>query len=262
METELASLVRRHGGDPLCTPALRELERECTGDVARAVDALQGGNSVVVLATGVGLERWLSVAATLGREDELRDALVASTVVCRGPKPVAVLKRQGLEAHVRAAPPHTTKELLLALEGVDVRGRTAIFVHDGGANRTVPEALLSRGARVVEVQPYVWALPEDIAPLRGLVAAIVGGRVDVVAFTTQIQAKHLFDVAEMSGSRAALVDAFRERVLVAAVGPTCAQVLADLGAPPHVVPEQAKMGALVLALARRLSARGLGSTGP
>ena len=55
------------------------------------------------------------------------------------------------------------------------------------------------------------------------------------------------------GAAASLRAALRDRVLVAAVGPTCAQTLTDLGAPPHVMPESAKMGALVTALAARLS---------
>ena len=51
-----------------------------------------------------------------------------------------------------------------------------------------------------------------------------------------------------------LVDALNDRVVVAAVGPTCARTLEELGAPAHVVPEQSKMGPLVLALAKHLSA--------
>jgi uroporphyrinogen-III synthase len=45
----------------------------------------------------------------------------------------------------------------------------------------------------------------------------------------------------------------RQRVVVAAVGPTSADALAELGTPAHVVPKQSSMGAMVLALAERLS---------
>jgi uroporphyrinogen-III synthase len=247
-ESELGSLVRRHGGEPVCVPALREVECDCAGSAALAIDASAKEGAVVALATGVGLDRWLAIAATLGRREELHAALAKATLVCRGPKPVAVLKREGLVAQVRAPAPHTTKEFLSALEGVDVHDRDAVFIHDGGGSHTVPDALSARGARVVEVQPYAWALPRDPAALRELVGDIVAGRVDAVAFTTQIQAKHLFDVAESLGSRVALAEALRARVTVAAIGPTTARVLADLGAPAHVVPAQSSMGAMVLAL--------------
>ena len=253
MESELASLVRRHGGEPLCVPALREVERDCSAETALAIDAAGKEGAVVVLATGVGLARWLAVANALGRDAELRAALSRATLVCRGPKPVAVLKREGLAATVRADPPHTTTELLRALEGVDVKGREVAMVHDGGAISTVPSALRARGATVREVRPYEWALPEDVAPLQELVRSIVAGGVRAVVVTTQVQAKHLFDVADSLGLREPVVAALRDRVVVAAVGPTCARMLTDLGAPPHVMPENAKMGPLVAALAKHLS---------
>jgi uroporphyrinogen-III synthase len=253
MESELASLVRRHGGEPLCVPALREVERDCSAEAELAIDATLGAGAVVVLATGVGLARWLAVAKALGREGELREGLSRATVVCRGPKPVAVLKREGLVATLRAEPPHTTTELLRALESVEVNGREVAMVHDGGAVSTVPSALRDRGATVREVRPYEWALPQDVAPLQELVRSIVAGRVRAVTVTTQVQAKHLFDVADSLGLREQLVAALRDRVVVAAVGPTCARTLADLGVPPHVMPENAKMGPLVAALAKHLS---------
>jgi uroporphyrinogen-III synthase len=126
-------------------------------------------------------------------------------------------------------------------------------VHDGGGNRDVAAALARRGARVVEVQPYVWALPEDIAPLRALVETIVKAELDAIAFTTQVQARHLFGVADAMGSRDAMVRALRDRIVVAAVGPTCARTLTQLGAPPHVVPDQSKMGAMIVALAAQFA---------
>ncbi len=257
-ESELASLVRRHGGEPIGVPALREVERDCRREVERAALLFEQTPEapVVILATGVGLERWLAVARP-DQRDTLRHGLARSTIVCRGPKPIAVLKREGLPVHVRAEPPHTTAELLKALEVVQVANRDVIYVHDGGGLRTVPESLVQRGARVLEIQPYEWALPADLEPLRGLVRAVVAGEVDAVAITTQIQAKHLFEVATSMGLRDALREALGGRVLVAAVGPTCARMLTELGAPPHVVPAQGKMGPLVLALAEALSRGGV-----
>ena len=81
-------------------------------------------------------------------------------------------------------------------------------------------------------------------------------RFDALAVTTQAQARHLFRVAESMGAAAELARALREGVVVAAVGPTCDQVLRELGVPPQVVPEQPKMGPMVLALAEYLSRRG------
>ncbi|HEX4448865.1 MAG TPA: uroporphyrinogen-III synthase [Polyangiaceae bacterium] len=255
MESELASLVRRHGGEPVCVPALREVERDCAAQAAPAIDALARPGALVVLATGVGLARWLEVAEALGRGAELRQGLAGAIVVCRGPKPVAVLKREGLQAHVRAAPPHTTRELLDALAPLEVQGHDAVFVHDGGGTRSVPEALAARGAHTFEVQPYEWALPEDVRPLQGLVASLLAGDMHALAVTTQVQARNLFHVAESMGASQALREALRARVVVAAVGPTCARTLEELGVPAQVVPQPSKMGPLVIALAQFLATR-------
>jgi uroporphyrinogen-III synthase len=252
-ESELASLVRRHGGEPVCVPAMREVELDCAPEAALAIDATARTGAIVVLATGVGLERWLTVAAKLGRSAELRQGLAGSTVVCRGPKPVAVLKREGLKAHLRAPPPHTTTELLALLETIDVRDRDAVYIQDGGGSAEVADVLARRGARPLVVRPYGWALPEDVAPLKDLVRSIVGGGIDALAITTQVQAAHLFEVAAEMQASMALKSALTERVIVAAVGPTCARALQRLGAPAHVIPEHAKMGSLVLALAAYLA---------
>jgi uroporphyrinogen-III synthase len=254
-ESELASLVRRHGGEPVCVPALREVERDFAGELSTACRSVDWSRALVILTTGTGLERVLRVASSVGLGEDLRAGLQRSTVVCRGPKPIAVLKREGLPVHVRAEPPHTTAELLAALGPIPVQDRDVIVVQDGGSNRAVVESLGGRGARVFEVRPYEWALPEDLAPLRELVRAIAAGSVDVLAITTQAQARHLFQVAESMGAAAELAIALRERVVVTAVGPTCAQVLTELGAPPQVVPVQPKMGPMVLTLVEYLSSR-------
>jgi uroporphyrinogen-III synthase len=254
-ESELASLVRRHGGEPVCVPALREVETDSAAATMRAIDAAGHEGAIVVLATGVGLARFLAVADAAARGGELRDALRRATVVCRGPKPVAVLKREGLTAHVRAPAPHTTRELLATLDGIDVGGHDFVFIHDGGGARTVPDWALAHGARVAEVQPYTWALPDDLSALRDLVTTLVAGQMAAILFTTQVQARHLVSIADTMGVRDDLTKALRTRVTVGAVGPTTAAALTELGIPPHVVPAQGSMGALVLALVHGLAAQ-------
>lgn len=253
MESELSALVRRHGGQPVCVPAMREVERDCGAEVDRACAALAREGAVVVLTTGVGLERVLRVGDEGDGSGALRERLARAVVVCRGPKPVAVLKREKLPVHVRAPAPHTAKELTAALAGIDVAGRDVVVVHDGGGNAALAEALASRGARVHDVRPYEWALPEDMGALRDASRAIAEARVDAAAFTTQVQARHLFEASDACGVRGAMIHAMRDRVVVAAVGPTCARALRDLGVEPHVVPEQAKMGPMVAALMERLA---------
>jgi uroporphyrinogen-III synthase len=62
-------------------------------------------------------------------------------------------------------------------------------------------------------------------------------------------------IASRIGRRNQLVTALRSRVVVAAVGPTCARVLDELGVPAQIVPDAPKMGSMLEMLAGRLAGR-------
>ena len=123
--------------------------------------------------------------------------------MCRGPKPVAVLRRNDVPVGMTAAEPHTTAEVLQALENVDVAGKAVAFVHYGERNETAADGLRARGAVVNEICLYEWRLPDDVAPLEQLVDEIIAGRVDALAITSQIQCRHLFQIAGDARARAA-----------------------------------------------------------
>ena len=163
--------------------------------------------------------------------------------------------RVGLRAAVNAKSPFTTDDLLEALLPVELAGRHLVLLHYGERNLPLVAALAAQGARVRELLLYDWRLPEDLGPLRSLVAELAELRFAAVAFTSQIQARHLFQVAAEMGRAEALREALRNHTLVAAVGPTCARALEELGAPPHVVPGNPKMGSMITALAERFSRR-------
>ena len=59
----------------------------------------------------------------------------------------------------------------------------------------------------------------------------------------------------MSGWQARRGVALNERVVIAAVGPTCAAILRSYGVRVHVMPDHPKMGPLVLSLMRYLELR-------
>jgi uroporphyrinogen-III synthase len=250
MGTELASMVERLGGTPYSAPAVRETALEQPEDIGAFVDALCAGRfAIVVLMTGVGVTALLREAERLGRLDATLTALRKATTVCRGPKPVSVLRRNDVPVGLTAAEPHTTAELLQALSTLDVAGKTIGFLHYGERNETAADALRARGAAVEEVCLYEWRLPEDTAPLERLVDEIIGGHIDAILVTSQIQSRHLFQIAARAGKTRALTDALNTKVVVGAVGPVCASALRDAGVIPHVQPAHPKMGALIVALA-------------
>lgn len=250
MSSELADLIRRHSGEPYCVPAVREVALDCEQEVSAFVDNLiHSSVGIVVFLTGAGVTALFREAERLGRLAELLVALRGVTVVCRGPKPSFVLKRNSVPIAVSAAEPHTTVELLQAMMPLDITGKSVAVVHYGERNAPLAQVLQAKGAHLEELCLYEWLLPEDVGSLQTLIQTIIADRVDAVVFTSQIQARHLFLVATGLNLTSELADALNTRTIVASIGPTCTAALQSLGVKPHVVPEHGKMGHLVKALA-------------
>ncbi len=256
MNSELAALVRRHGAEPVSVPAVREAALEASAEVAALLDALAGGAiDYVVFQTGVGVQTLLNDAETLGRKDELLAALRHTNVVARGPKPSAVLARNQIGIAATTVEPHTTAELLEALAQVELNGKTVALLHYGERNAALAESLAARGAVLRELCLYEWQLPADTAALRALVGEIIKKEFTAIAFTSQIQARHLFQLAVEADQAEALRQALNNDLAVASVGPTCTAALQALGVTPHVEPAHPKMGHLVVALMEHLKRR-------
>lgn len=249
MSGELAELVRRMGGTPVVAPSVREIPH--AGETTRFVDLLVSGRfEVVIFLTGAAATAILREAERTDRLDEARGALQRATLVCRGPKPTAVARRHGLEVNVIPRRPYTTPELLEAMDtaGVQIAGREVALAHYGERNTVLSDALRARHAHLTEVCPYEWALPEDVEPLRSFVREL-SSSVDAVAFTSQIQVRNLFTIASAMGLADSVASTLNSDVIVAAVGPVCAEALKLAGVTPDVQPADPKMGPLLVALA-------------
>jgi uroporphyrinogen-III synthase len=251
---ELAALVRRFGGEPYCVPAVGEQPRACGDELLTLLKQLERQTSpVIVFSTSLGVTALFSEAKRLDRIDELKDLLGGATTVCRGPKTLAALKREGLEASIRVEEPYGTWELIAALAPLQLKQQFVVLLHYGERNILLVESLLGRCAGLLELLLYDWALPEDTAPLRELIHEVIACRVGAIAFTSQVQARHLFAIAMEAGLRSELISALRSHTLIAAVGPACAGALESLGVAPHVVPQHPKLGAMIESLARYAS---------
>jgi uroporphyrinogen-III synthase len=256
---EAAALVRRHGGVPVAAPALREEPFPAGPAVAAFLDELSAGLiGLVVWQTGVGVAAVFREADALGRAGELRDGLARVRMLSRGPKPAAALAVQGLRPTHGVASPYTTADVLRALDGLDVLGQGVGVVHYGEPNEPLALGLRARGARLIELQVYLWRPPADDRPLQALAEDVAAGRIDAVLFTSQIQVRHLWEAARPP-VRMLLPVAFAGAVVAAAVGPTCAEALHAYGVRDVVTPENPKLGPLVAALSRRLQERPLRS---
>ena len=245
--SELAALVHRLGGTTASAPSVREVPQPDQADAFLAGLAA-GRFDVTIFLTGVGIMALLGEAERRGSLGEACDALGRTTIACRGPKPIAALKKYGLTPHVITTKPHTHRELLEALASVSLRDARALLAHYGETNTDLADALRARGARLEEVCPYVWAMPEDVGPLISLVKEAIEGRLDAMLFTSQVQCRHLFQVARTSGLEADLSAALNRDVVVGAVGPVCADALRGFGVVPDVIPAAPNMASLITAV--------------
>lgn len=256
MKSELARLVEKHGGSPVCVPAVREASNLDPKDVTVVLDELADeAHEVVIFMTGVAVSLLFELAEQLGRRAELVTSLTRVTTICRGPKPTAALRGFGVAPTLMAREPFTAAEIIDTLSELEVTGRHVLLFNYGERSDTLSETLLARNAELREFWLYRWQMPADTSPLEELVRRIIDRKVDALAVTCQIQFRNLYQVAERIDLQRELIDALTDGVTVAAVGPTCRAILEAYGVRPHVVPEHPKMGPLVMALMRHLDGR-------
>jgi uroporphyrinogen-III synthase len=252
MNRELARLVERYGGEAVSAPALREISAAEDDEIGVLLDGLSAGRfDAIVFPTGVSVTRLVERADALGRRAELIASLHRVTTVCRGPKPSAALRTIGITTSVCAREPFTTAEVLDAISPLRATHRRFALLHYGERNLTLVETLRARDATVEEIALYLWTLPEDLEPLRELIAGIIAGSVQALIITCQIQIVHLFQVATELGQADELVSALNE-LAVAAVGPKSRAAIEKYGVRVDVTPDNPKLGPTVAALARHI----------
>ncbi|HSR05956.1 MAG TPA: uroporphyrinogen-III synthase [Bryobacteraceae bacterium] len=241
--TEIETLIRLQGGVPFVAPSMREVPlAQNSAALAFAEDLFQGKFDMMILLTGVGTRLLNQVIETRWPTGAFAEALRGITIVARGPKPMAVMREWGVTVAVMVPEPNTWREILAATEG---RPEKRVAVQEyGRPSRELIDGLRARGADVTSVQVYQWDLPEDLAPLREAVRRLARGEIDVLLVTSSSQVEHLLKVAAELG----LEDEIRracERVVMASIGPTTSETLAELGFRADFEPSRPKMGLLV-----------------
>jgi uroporphyrinogen-III synthase len=172
-------------------------------------------------------------------------------LIARGPKPIAELRKLGLTPQVTVPEPNTWREILATLDAqAPVGGLRVVVLEYGVRNEELISELESRGAEVLSVALYRWALPEDRRPLQEAVSRLATSGVDYVLFTSGRQAEHVIWTARELGCADALLDRAL-LMLVASIGPVCSEALRRYGLPVDLEPEHPKMGHLVVAVAKR-----------
>ena len=245
--TEISRLIETYGGKPFHAPAMREIPLASNLEALEFGEQLFAGKiDMVIFLTGVGARAISKVLQTAHPAERFLDALRRVTVIARGPKPVAVLREWQVPIAVTAPEPNTWRDVLEAMDAqkLDMRGKQIAVQEYGVSNLELLQGLTERGAQVTRVPVYQWALPEDTAPLRAAVDALIAKQIDVALFTTGVQVQHLLQIAEQAGKKNELV-ARMPQVVNASIGPTTSEVLRDHGLAVDMEASHPKMGFLV-----------------
>jgi uroporphyrinogen-III synthase len=246
MAVEIARLIERHGGNPLVTPALREIPLDDNSAALKfGVQLTTERLDLLILLTGVGTTALFDLLKTRYPWPSIVAALKQTALVARGPKPVAALKAFGFQPTLTVPEPNTWVDLISTLDEYrPVKGLRVAVQEYGASNLDLLEALKQRGAEVFQVPIYRWALPENLEPLRHALDEIIAGKVSVLLVTNAAQVDHVMQVLEKDGK----VEPFRtalKKMVVASIGPTASERLSHHDWPIDYKPSHPKMGVLV-----------------
>ncbi|MEX0618746.1 MAG: uroporphyrinogen-III synthase [Pseudohongiellaceae bacterium] len=252
----LADLFVRRGAHVIRVPLISILDAPDPEPVNTWLrEFIDDPPSHFVLLTGEGLRRLAGFATRAGILDEFVAVLARVNKICRGPKPGRALGELGLKPDASGKEP-TTDGIIATLEDLDIDGRiVAVQLYGEDPNTRLIEYLTSRGARVRQVSPYIYAAHSDEEKVLSLIDDIASGSVDVVTFTSQPQFKRLVTVAAKYERENGLREGLA-RTVVAAVGPVVAKQLEDYGVAVSVMPADAYfMKPMVSEIARFLQNR-------
>jgi uroporphyrinogen-III synthase len=250
---QLVELVASRGGIAFHAPALAELPDLDPAQIAALVHSLEAQPAkLAVFQTGVGTRALFAATDSLGLTETFLSLLKEMTVAVRGPKPTGALRARSVRIDRAAADPFTTKEVLICLEDLSLQGERVIVQRYGSVNVELDHALEARGATVVEIPTYRWALPQDTAPLAALIEALERDEMHAVVFTNAEQVRNLFAVAERLGQAERLRSALN-RTLVASIGPVASAALREAGVTVGLESSPPKLGALIASLEAALA---------
>ena len=249
---QLASALERHGAKIVHAPTLSVIPHIDDPElVTRTRELIEDRPDIVVVTTGVGFTGWGDVAEAAGLREEWHSMLAGARIYARGPKARGAIQGAGLSAHW-VAESETSAEIQQVLLGEGVDGERIAVQHHGAGADGLDEAFAAAGADVRSLVIYRWGPAPDPAAVIDAVRLVAERRCDAVAFTSAPGAAAFLTAAEEQGLLSAVIEAFNESVVAAAVGDVTASPLHEQGIRT-VIPERFRLGALARVLISELA---------
>ena len=248
MADQMANLITRYGGIPRVAPSMQEIPLENNADALAFGHRLLSGNiDLLILLTGVGTRTLVDIWKIRFSLSDIKQALTQTTLLVRGPKPVAALKELGLKPDLIVPEPNTWEDILYTLDEFKPEGLSGLTVgiqEYGMTNEKLMEALSNRGAITIGVPVYRWALPDNIEPLQRVLRAITSQSIDVVLFTSAAQVTHIVKLLHQTQNLGRFRQALNH-IMVGSIGIITSQQLRAHKFPVDFEPSHSKMGILV-----------------
>ncbi|WP_026575093.1 uroporphyrinogen-III synthase [Bacillus sp. UNC438CL73TsuS30] len=245
---EISTLIKKQGGIPLVRPLQGTVllsEKEVEPDLQRFV---RDGADWVIFTTGMGTNTLYELAKKLDVENEFLQIIRQAKAASRGYKTLSSLKELGVNP-IAVDQDGTTRGLIQSLEGFDFSGKKVMVQLHGEQAPTLTKFLEDRGAIVTKLLPYKHIAPET-ETVTTICDELLANKLDAVCFTTANQVRSLFDFAKGKGLVDEIVTAFQSNTLAVAVGKVTAEALKEEGVTRVIVPENERMGAMVIELSR------------
>jgi uroporphyrinogen-III synthase len=189
----------------------------------------------LVLMTGEGLRRLMTVVRRLGVETEFVAAVNKSRKFARGPKPGRALREIGLEPDVTTEKP-TSEGIAEMLSRLDLKGhRLGLQLYPEKDHGVLIDAVKAFGAEVDTVSPYVYDSKAAEANIIAAIDEMAAGRVDAIALTSSGQVRRLVEAAKAHGRDAQLREAL-DNTPIASVGPVVSDELKSFGLRTDIYP--------------------------
>ncbi|WP_047152712.1 uroporphyrinogen-III synthase [Aneurinibacillus tyrosinisolvens] len=245
---EISTLIEKQGGIPVSRPLQGTsflAEKEIEQDLRRFVEE---GSDWAIFTTGIGAETLLGLAEKLGIDASFINRIQQAKVASRGYKTNSALKKLGITP-VATDDDGTTRGLIRALDSLEFTGQRVMVQLHGETAPALIRFLEERGATVTQLLPYQHVAPDE--QVVGTVCQeLAEGLVDAICFTTATQVRFLFDYARQHGRLAEIKAAFEQKTLAVAVGKITNESLREEGIERVLVPENERMGAMIIELSR------------
>ncbi|HLZ05875.1 MAG TPA: uroporphyrinogen-III synthase [Bradyrhizobium sp.] len=208
----------------------------------------------LVLLTGEGLRRLMTVVRRLDAENDFVAALAKARKFARGPKPGRALREIGLEPQQTTEKP-TSEGVAEMLSHLDLIGhRVGLQLYPDKDHSALIGAIRAQGAEVDPVLPYVYDAKAADANIVTAIEEMAAGRIDAIALTNLGQVRRLIDTAHKHGWDDKLREGFA-RTPIASVGPAVSNELKAHGLHAAISPTEGAyfMKPLISAMAVELA---------